>query len=321
MRIELSAPPPHRRGRKGCASSPFDPERDASAFHAAHQEAFADHWGHTPRDLPAWSKLNLASERFDPTLWCVVRAVDAIPLRTVLHRRHDVVGFAAIETRRPVAAGVGAALGRAWALGARRAGGGRGGERERHRRAPRARRDGPALGWVDVREGARRCCVTGAWRGGARRGRGTSLAWDQTRDEGHGMGAGDMEAPPVDADALRSASRSAPIDYPGRGGATPARLTRSSPRLGPGGRDCCLLAARDGSFSATRESARCSMRWRSRRCSPSMGAEVDLQKDLVERARSRDRRTEAGRQGERGRAGGGQARTGDSERAAVGALR
>ena len=74
LRIELQAPPPAALWPDGLRVVPFDSQHDALEFHAAHQEAFADHWEYTPRDFEAWSKDHLESERFDPTLWCVVRA-------------------------------------------------------------------------------------------------------------------------------------------------------------------------------------------------------------------------------------------------------
>jgi GNAT superfamily N-acetyltransferase len=124
MRIELSMPPPAPAWPDGLRVDPFDPERDAAAFHAAHQEAFADHWDHTPRDLPAWSKLHLAGERFDPTLWCVVRAGDEIVAGTICTGDTYGGGFVhVLFTRRPWRKqGVGAALladafGRFWARG------------------------------------------------------------------------------------------------------------------------------------------------------------------------------------------------------------
>ena len=99
-------------------------ERDARAFHAAHQEAFADHWDHTPRDFEAWSKGHLGSERFDPTLWCVVRAGDEIAAGTISTGDTYGGGFVhALFTRRPWRRqGVGAALlrdafGRFWERG------------------------------------------------------------------------------------------------------------------------------------------------------------------------------------------------------------
>jgi mycothiol synthase len=74
MRIGLAAPPPEPRWPDGLRVVAFDPEHDARDFHAADEEAFADHWNHTPRDFESWAKRHLESERFDPTLWCVVRA-------------------------------------------------------------------------------------------------------------------------------------------------------------------------------------------------------------------------------------------------------
>ena len=122
MRIELTAPPPAPEWPDGLHVVAFDPERDAAEFHAAHQEAFADHWGHTQRDFPAWSKAHLESERFDPALWCVVRAGDEIAAGTIGTGDTYGGGFVhALFTRRPWRRqGVGAALladafGRFWA--------------------------------------------------------------------------------------------------------------------------------------------------------------------------------------------------------------
>jgi GNAT superfamily N-acetyltransferase len=44
LRVELEAPPPASEWPDGLRVVPFDPERDALKFHAAGQEAFADHW-------------------------------------------------------------------------------------------------------------------------------------------------------------------------------------------------------------------------------------------------------------------------------------
>ncbi len=72
MRIELEAPPPAPKWPDGLRIASFRPERDAVEFHAAQEEAFAAHWGFRPHDFDRWSKEHLGSERFDPTLWCVV---------------------------------------------------------------------------------------------------------------------------------------------------------------------------------------------------------------------------------------------------------
>jgi mycothiol synthase len=112
LRIELKTPPPAPAWPDGLRVVPFDPDRDAVEFHAAHEEAFADHWEYTPRDFESWSKVNLGSERFDPTLWCVVRAHDEIAAGTICTGDTYGGGFVhALFTRRPWRKqGVGAAL-------------------------------------------------------------------------------------------------------------------------------------------------------------------------------------------------------------------
>jgi mycothiol synthase len=129
MRIELDAPPPAPRWPDGLRVVPFDPERDARAFHAAHQEAFADHWEFTPRDFDHWAQLNLHHERFDPALWCMVRAGDEIAAGAICTGDTYGGGFVnVLFTRRPWRGrGVGAALladvfGRFWERGERSVG-------------------------------------------------------------------------------------------------------------------------------------------------------------------------------------------------------
>jgi mycothiol synthase len=129
MRIELEAPPPAPEWPDGLRVVPFDPAHDALEFHAAHEEAFADAWGHTPRDFEWWSKVKLGSERFDPRLWCVVRAGGEIAAGTICTGDTYGGGFVhALFTRRPWRnQGVGAALlrdsfGRFWERGERSVG-------------------------------------------------------------------------------------------------------------------------------------------------------------------------------------------------------
>ncbi len=124
MRIELEAPPPAPAWPDGLRVVPFDPQHDALEFHAAHQEAFADHWEYAPRDFESWSNWYLGSERFDRTLWCVVRAGDEIVAGTICTGDTYGGGFVhVLFTRRPWRnQGVGAALlgdsfGRFWERG------------------------------------------------------------------------------------------------------------------------------------------------------------------------------------------------------------
>jgi ribosomal protein S18 acetylase RimI-like enzyme len=44
-----------------------------AAVHAAHQEAFADHWEHKPEPLPEWRKWLVENPSFDPSFWFIAR--------------------------------------------------------------------------------------------------------------------------------------------------------------------------------------------------------------------------------------------------------
>jgi mycothiol synthase len=78
MRIELTGPPAHPSWPEGLVAAAFEPDRDAHAFHAAQQEAFADHWEFKARTFEEWRDFHLVQEKFDPGLWGVVRAGDEL---------------------------------------------------------------------------------------------------------------------------------------------------------------------------------------------------------------------------------------------------
>src|SRR5215213_7312551 len=126
---ERDAPPAPPVWPEGLRVDAFDPGSDDRAFHAAHQEAFADHWEYTPRPFEAWRKGNIESEKFDPALWCVLRDGDEIAAGTI--NVADLYGggwVAALFTRRPWRRrGIGGALladafGRFWERGERNVG-------------------------------------------------------------------------------------------------------------------------------------------------------------------------------------------------------
>jgi len=112
MRIGLQAPPPAPHWPGGLRVVPFDAERDAAEFHAAYEEAFADHWEYNPREFESWSKIYVGSERFDPMLWCLVRAGNEIAAGTICSSETYGGGWVhALFTRRAWRKhGVGAAL-------------------------------------------------------------------------------------------------------------------------------------------------------------------------------------------------------------------
>ncbi len=75
MEIELdgelraAAPPP------GIELRPLDPEADLPAAHRILEEAFADHWNHTPTPYEEFLDRSIRRDEFDPSLWII--AVDA----------------------------------------------------------------------------------------------------------------------------------------------------------------------------------------------------------------------------------------------------
>ena len=170
MRIELAAPPIVPTWPEGLRVAAFNPERDASAFHAAQLEAFMDHWEYVAPTFESWSRDHLTSERFDPTLWCVVRAGDEIAAGTISTADTYGGGFVQILfTRRPWRRhGIGAALvadafRRLWERGERSVGLGVDAESgsgafRLYERAGMT----PALGWVQYEKELRATAVAAA---------------------------------------------------------------------------------------------------------------------------------------------------------------
>ena len=112
MRIELAAPPPIPTWPEGLRAATFDRSATRSRSTRPSTEAFADAWEYTARDFESWSRNNLASERFDPALWCVVRAGDEIAAGTICTANTYGGGFVQIlfTRRRWRRHGIGAAL-------------------------------------------------------------------------------------------------------------------------------------------------------------------------------------------------------------------
>ena len=74
MTIELAdAPPPDPRLPEGFSIEPFSAE-NARAFHAALEEAFADHWEFQPTSFEKWWERQVAKPDHDPSLWFLIRA-------------------------------------------------------------------------------------------------------------------------------------------------------------------------------------------------------------------------------------------------------
>jgi mycothiol synthase len=61
----------------GIRVTTYEPHHEA-AVHAAHQEAFADHWEHKHEPLDEWRKWLIENPAFDPTFWFVAWDGDAV---------------------------------------------------------------------------------------------------------------------------------------------------------------------------------------------------------------------------------------------------
>jgi mycothiol synthase len=68
MRAELDGDSEVVEWPEGLRLTTYDPAHEA-AVHAAHQEAFADHWEHVFEPLEQWRKWYVESPGFDPSLW------------------------------------------------------------------------------------------------------------------------------------------------------------------------------------------------------------------------------------------------------------
>ncbi|HWJ32772.1 MAG TPA: GNAT family N-acetyltransferase, partial [Gaiellaceae bacterium] len=112
MRIELEDEPTPAVLPGGLVAGTFDADRDGRAFHAAQQDAFADHWEARERTFEEWRDFHLVQEKFDPSLWGVVRAGDEIVAGVIcVADRYGGGWVAVLFTRRPWRGrGVGRAL-------------------------------------------------------------------------------------------------------------------------------------------------------------------------------------------------------------------
>jgi mycothiol synthase len=77
MLIELDAPPPEPVWPDGFTVATFAPG-DEAILHAVTEEAFADHWGHEPRELDEWQRTVFGRVWWDPSLVYLVREGDEV---------------------------------------------------------------------------------------------------------------------------------------------------------------------------------------------------------------------------------------------------
>ncbi|HEY0416233.1 MAG TPA: GNAT family N-acetyltransferase [Gaiellaceae bacterium] len=101
MRIELTEEPVPPAPPAGCAIETLD-VADAEAFHAAYEDAFADHWAHVRRPFDAWRRDHMEGPHYAPELWRLVRCDGEIAAGAFgVWDRSGAAEVARLFTRRP----------------------------------------------------------------------------------------------------------------------------------------------------------------------------------------------------------------------------
>ncbi len=101
MEIELSDPPPAPLWPEGITLLPFHVERQNRQVFEAHEEAFSDHWGHTPGTFSAWEQRMTGSAEFDPSLWFIAWDGDQIAGYSLCRFRMGIGHVGTLGVRRP----------------------------------------------------------------------------------------------------------------------------------------------------------------------------------------------------------------------------
>ena len=100
MATDLDEPPPAPEWPEGFEVSTFRPG-DEAILHAVMEEAFAEHWGHEPRDLEYWREHTFGAAWWDPSLVYLVREGDEVVAAEVNAVRFGSGWVGTIGTRKP----------------------------------------------------------------------------------------------------------------------------------------------------------------------------------------------------------------------------
>jgi mycothiol synthase len=101
MAIELGDEPLETEWPDGIRVEAFV-ERHARAYHEAIEEAWQDHWNHTPRSFEFFRERLLEGPTYDPELWRLAWAGDEIAGGTICEPQHNGMGWVrSLMVRRP----------------------------------------------------------------------------------------------------------------------------------------------------------------------------------------------------------------------------
>jgi mycothiol synthase len=86
---------------EGVELRPFIPGQHDRLVFEAEQEAFADHWGHTPVEYEYWHMRKVEREAFDPSLWHIAWAGDQVAGVAECRIRSGIGWVGTLGVRRP----------------------------------------------------------------------------------------------------------------------------------------------------------------------------------------------------------------------------
>jgi mycothiol synthase len=101
MEIELDEVPRTPEWPAGIELRPFALEQQNHAVFEAHEEAFSDHWGHTPGTFERWQHHMTSREDFDPTLWFIAWDGNQIAGYSLCRYRMGIGWVGTLGVRRP----------------------------------------------------------------------------------------------------------------------------------------------------------------------------------------------------------------------------
>lgn len=101
MEINLTEAPPAPVWPKGVELRPFVLADHNQAVFEAHEEAFSDHWGHTPGTFANWQNRMTNREAFDPSLWFIAWDGDQIAGYSLCRYRMGIGWVGSLGVRRP----------------------------------------------------------------------------------------------------------------------------------------------------------------------------------------------------------------------------
>ena len=101
MEIALEETPSAPTWPEGIELRPFDVEAHTYLVYRAHEEAFSDHWGHTPRSFEEWKHRVIEGDDFDPSLCLVAWNRDQIVGYSLNRYRNGTGWVGSLGVRRP----------------------------------------------------------------------------------------------------------------------------------------------------------------------------------------------------------------------------